>query len=203
MSRTLAITLVALCASVSMSAQQAATSAPIGRRGSVATAPVAAQRGTVATPVASSQAPTPAPAAAHVDAGLDPSDANITIEVTVVDKAAGTSATTTRQGMITVANQNSGSVRGLGNNYSNSGTKLDPLGLDIDARTYLRKSGMVSVTLTVAYIPTGAEPIMSSSQRQQATLFLKPGQETQLLTTGSMTGPGPAVRITAKAMVAK
>jgi hypothetical protein len=200
MSRTLALTLVALCASVSMSAQQAATSAPIGRRGPAATAPVAAQRGTVATPVA----PTPAPAAAHApDPGMDPTDANITIEITLTDKAAGATSTTTRSGTITVANQSTGSARGLSWDYANAATKLDPLGLDVDARTFLRKSGMVSVTLTVAYIPTGAEAVRGSVQRQSATLFLKPGQDTQVLTTGSMSGTGPAVRMTAKAVVNK
>lgn len=162
----------------------------------------AAQRGTAVTPVASAQGPTPAPAAKSVDVGADNSDANITIEITVVDKAAGATTMTTRLGTITVANGNSGAVRGLSGYYSgNNQTNLDPAGLDIDARTYLRKSGMVSVYLTVGYIPTGAEKVLGSAQRQQAALFLKPGQETQVLTTGSMTGAGPAVRITAKATV--
>ncbi len=162
-----------------------------------ATAP---QRG--ATPAA--QTATPAPAAPRaIDPGIDLTDANITIEITVIDKAAGSTSTTTRQGTITVANMNRSSVRGLGTDYSNAATKLDPLGLDIDARTWLRKSGMVSTELTVAYIPMGADPTKLSVQRQSATLFLKPGQETQVLTAGSMTEQGPAVRITAKATVIK
>lgn len=185
------LTILALSASATAFAQQAP-------------APAAAKRGTTVAPVA--QGATPAPAAAKaVDSGIDPTDANITIEITVTDKAAGSGAApTTRSGTITVANQSNSSVRGLSSVYSgNNGTKLDPVGLDIDARAVLRKSGMVSATLTVAYIPTGVEPIMSSAQRQQATLFLKPGQETQVLTTGMMTGQGPAVRITAKAIVNK
>lgn len=202
MSRTLALTLVALCASAPAFAQQAAAAPAAPTR--TPPAAVSAQRGTGAAPVAGAQAGTPAPAAAHpVDPGLDPTDANITIEITVVDKAAGATATTTRQGTITVANLNRGSVRGLGTDYSNNATKLDPVGLDIDARTWLRKSGMVSAELTVAYIPTGADPVKPSVQRQSATLFLKPGQETQVLTAGSMTGAGPAVKITAKATVIK
>jgi hypothetical protein len=200
MSRTLALTLVALCASAPAFAQQAATTAAPARAPRAA---INAQRGTTVTPVA--QTPTPAPAAPRIDPGIDTTDANITIEITVVDKAAGTGATTTRQGTITVANQNSGSVRGLLSFYGGGGSaaKLDPTGLDIDAKTFLRKSGSVSAALTVAYVPAGMEPIMSSIQRQSATLFLKPGQETQVLTSGSMTGSGPAVKITAKATVVK
>lgn len=114
-----------------------------------------------------------------------------------------TSEPNARQGTITVANQNSSSVRGLSFWGGNSGQKLDPAGVDIDARAYLRKSGMVNVTLTVAYIPTGAEVAGASIQRQSATLFLKPGQETLVLTAGTMTGGGPAVKITAKATVVK
>ena len=162
------------------------------------------QRGTTVTPVASAQGGTPAPAAKSADTGADLADANIIIEITVVDKAAGATSTTTRLGSITVANGNSGAVRGLSAYYAgNNQTNLDPTGLDIDARTFLRKSGMVSVTLTVGYLPTGAEKTLGSAQRQQATIFLKPGQETQVLTTGSMTGAGPAVRITAKATVVR
>lgn len=203
MSRTLALTLVALCASAPAFAQQAAAAPTAPARAPRAS--TNAQRGTTATPVASAQMPPSlAPAAARpVDPGLDPTDANITIEITVVDKAAGSATTTTRQGTITVANLNRGSVRGLGTDYSNNATKLDPLGLDIDARTWLRKSGMVSAELTVAYIPAGADPTKPSVQRQSATLFLKAGQETQVLTAGSMTGQGPAVRITARAIVNK
>jgi len=201
MSRTLALTLVALCASAPAFAQRAAAPAAPARTPAASTN---AQRGTVASPVAVAQGAAPAPAAARpVDPGLDWTDANITIEIVVVDKAAGTTTTTTRQGTITVANQNRGSVRGLANNYSGGSTKLDPTGLDIDASTTLRKSGMVSASLTVAYIPTGVESITSSIQRQSAALFLKPGVETQVLTAGSMTGAGPAVRITAKATVIK
>ncbi|TAK18859.1 MAG: hypothetical protein EPO35_00870 [Acidobacteria bacterium] len=186
--RTLALTLVTLCLSASALAQQAAPAAP--------------QRGTTPAPQGATAAP---PAARPIDAGIDPTDANITIELTVVDKPAGSMTTSTRRGTITVANQNSGSVRGLSGwyNSTNRETKLDPLGLDVDARTTLRKSGMVSVTLTVAYVPAGTEPTLNSVQRQSATLFLKPGQETQVLTTGSMSDQGPAVRITAKATVNK
>jgi len=180
MSRTLALTLVALCAS----------------------APAFAQRGT--TPAPAVQAATPAPPVAKaIDSGLDPADANVTVEITVVDKAAGATATTTRIGTITVANQMNGSVRGLANNYSAGSTKLDPTGLDIDARAFLRKSGMVSVNLTVAYIPSGVDSVISSIQRQSATLFFKPGVETQVLSAGSMSGPGPGVKITAKVIVNK
>jgi len=202
MSRTLALTLVALCASAPAFAQQA-TAAPTAPARTPPAA-TAAQRGTTATPVAA-QAGTPAPPAARaVDPGIDPTDANITIEVTVVDKPAGGATTTTRQGTITVANQNSGSVRGLMSYYGNTPqSKLDPSGLDIDAKTWLRKSGMVSAGLTVAYVPAGLDPVVGSIQRQSATLFLKPGQETQVLTAGNMTGSGPAVRITAKAIVNK
>jgi hypothetical protein len=174
----------------------------IALTGAAASAQQGAPRAAAATPVAQGQ-PAP-PAAKAVDVGIDSSDANVTIEITVVDKAAGSSVTTTRLGTITVANQNSGSVRGLSGFYSNNpNQKLDLAGLDIDARVYLRKSGMVNAGLTVAYIPSGGEPVNSSVQRQSATLFLKPGQETQVLTTGSMTGSGPAVRITAKATVSK
>ena len=174
----------------------------------LSSAGISAQQGQAprATAPAAAQGTTPAPpAASSVDPGRDLSDANITIELTVVDKPAGSMTTATRQGAITVANQSSGSVRGMNAVVYTQGTqpKLDPLGLDIDARTWLRKSGMVSVSLTIAYIPTGADPISTSVQRQSATLFLKPGQETQVLTTGSMTGAGPAVRITAKAIVVK
>lgn len=189
MSRTLTatLTIVALCASAPVFAFQA-------------TAPAASR----STPPAE-QAATPAPAAKAVDSGIDVTDANITIEVTVIDQAAGTTTTTSRKGTITVANQNSGSVRGLSGFYAgiNAGTKVDPVGLDVDARTWLRKSGMVSVSLTVAYIPMGADAVMASVQRQSATLFLKPGQETTVLTTGMMSGPGPALKITAKATVVK
>ena len=202
MSRTLAITFVALCFSAPALAQSAATAAP-AHAGRAPVAPTAAQRGTVSTPIAAAQATPPPPAAPRIDPGIDPTDANITIEITVVDKAAGAAATTTRQGTITVANQNRGSVRGLANNYSGGSTKLDPMGLDIDASAFLRKSGMVSAQLTVAYIPNGVESVTSSIQRQSATLFLKPGQETQVLTAGTMTGNGPAVRITARAIVNK
>lgn len=167
-------------------------------------AAAAPQRGRVVTPVASSQSATPAPPAKATDIGIDPADANITIDITVVDKAAGSTTTTTRLGTITVANQKSGAVRGLSGYYSgNNQTNLDPAGLDIDAQTVLRRSGMVSVSLTVGYIPSGIQPILGSAQRQNATLFLKPGMETQVLTTGSMTGAGPAVRITAKATVVR
>lgn len=199
MSRTrLALTIAALCASAPAFAQRASTPAAAAR----VQPSTNAQRGTVGVPVA--QAATPAPPAARpVDSGIDPADANITIEITVVDKAAGGERTTTRQGTITVGNASQGSVRGLANNYSGGATKLDPTGLDIDATTFLRKSGMVSVALTVAYIPAGSESITSSIQRQSAKLFLKPGQETQVLTTGSMNGQGPAVKITAKAVVSK
>jgi hypothetical protein len=203
MSRTLALTLVALGASAPVFARQTPAPAAQGRVGRAPAAPTVAQRGTVGTPVA--QAATPArPVARPADTAIDPTDANITIEITVIDKAAGTSTTMTRQGTITVANLNNGSVRGLSGYYGgNAAAKLDPLGLDVDAKTQLRKSGMVSVSLTVAFIPTGAELIRTSIQQQQATLFLKPGQETQVLSTGSMTGAGPAVRITAKATVIK
>ena len=201
MSRTLAITFVALCVSAPALARQ--TPSPVAP----SRAPAASsndQRGTVTTPVSSvTQAATPAPPAKTADTGSDLTDANITIEITVVDKAAGSTNITTRVGTITVANQSSGSVRGLSTSYMNAATKMDPVGLDVDARTWLRKSGMVSTSLTVAYIPAGAEPINSSIQRQTATLFLRPGQETQVLTTGSMSGTGPAVRITAKATVNK
>jgi hypothetical protein len=198
MSRTLAITFVALCVSAPALARQ--TPSPVApSRASAASSND--QRGT--TPVPAAQSGTPAPPAKSADTGADLTDANITIEITVVDKAAGSSNITTRVGTITVANQSSGSVRGLSTSYMNAATKMDPVGLDVDARTWLRKSGMVSTSLTVAYIPAGAEPINSSIQRQTATLFLRPGQETQVLTTGSMSGTGPAVRITAKATVNK
>lgn len=189
MSRTLSATLTifALCASAPVFAFQAPAPAP--------------SRG---TPPAA-QAATPAPAAKAADAGLDVTDANITVEISVIDKASGATTMATRLGSITVANQSNGSVRGLQSTFYQGGpqTKLDPVGLDIDARTWLRKSGLISVSLTIAYIPTGVEPNVTSIQRQSATLFLKPGQETTVLTTGMMNGPGPALKITAKATVIK
>ncbi len=190
MSRTLAaaLTIVALSASATLLAQQ--TTAPVATRGS--------------TPQGQMPPSAAPPAARPIDIGIDQTDANVSIQIIVVDKGTGAGvATTTRSGSITVANQNNGSVRGLGSNYGNADTKLDPTGLDIDARATLRKSGVVSVTLTIGYVPAGTDPVMKSVQRQSATLFLKPGQETEVLTAGSMSGVGPAVRITAKAIVSK
>ena len=156
-------------------------------------------RPATATPPAIQQ--TPAPAArsgtAYVDPRIDTSDVNIGVTVNITDKSP--TATQNKVVSLIVANRSSGRVRSSGSALVQERERSSDL--NVDAQTTLMKSGMISVNLTINYVPEWtSETTKMTSVTQSVTLYLKDGQPT-LITQAADPTHGTrsvAIEVTAK-----
>jgi hypothetical protein len=169
------------------------------QQGRPTTAPPA--RPTVSVPVEAQGTPAPARAAApFVDPRVDQSDVNIGVTVNITDK----SPTSTQNKVVSliVANRNSGRVRSSGMALVQDRERSSDL--NVDARTVLMKSGMISVDLTINYIPEWtSDTTKMTSVTQSVTLFLKDGQPTLITQAADPTHGTRSVSIEVTAKVIK
>jgi hypothetical protein len=163
MRQTVNLFIVAMCVAVPAMAQDFQTAPPAQAARAMAPmpTPMSAQRG--GTPAA-----TEAPRRA--DPGVDQTDANIKLVLTITDK--GGPSISTKTVTLIVANQGSGRVRANG---QNPGKQVQLL--NVDATAELRKSGLTRVNLTIVYSPERTDTAGATffDVNESLSIFLKDG----------------------------
>lgn len=204
--------MVGMCAAAPVFAQGFDQTAPVAQGGRAATsappamalpamAPPSGQQAGIgqrpATPQAAAPAPPAATASHRPDAGVDMTDANIKLTLTINDK--GGAGNTTKAVTLLVANMGSSQVRSSGNAGSRS------MRLDVDANGELRKSGLIRLNLTVHYQPEQTEETGSrlSNVDESVSLFLKDGVATVITQAADPTKGARSVEISVTATVVK
>ncbi len=155
---------------------------------------------TPTAPASAQTAPPPAHAAtpAPVDPRIDQSDVNIGVTVNITDKSTG--GTQNKLVSLIVANRNSGRVRSSGTSFV--GDRDRQSDLNVDARTTLMKSGVISVDLTINYMPEWtSETTKMTLVTQSVTLFLKDGVPTVITQAADPTKGTRSVTIEVTAKV--
>lgn len=101
--------------------------------------------------------------AAKVESPFDDTPANITLTITITDKIGG--ATQTKVATTTMANTANSALRSTGRGAV----------LNADARASLLKSGLVSIVLSVNYLPTADAESPSFEVTQRSEFLVKDG----------------------------
>lgn len=152
------------------------------------------------TPSAAAPAAAEAPSQARVpDPGVDRSDANIKIVLTIKD-ASSASTTATKTITMSVANMASGRVRSSGANPGRSTQQLS-----LDASAELRRSGLIRVNLTISYLPEQMDDpgTRLESVNESLSVFLKDGVPTVVSQAADPTKGSRSVTIEVTATVVK